>query len=150
MVNDILNNIVLQSVFVGWLSAQLIKTLLHLLIYKKFDAERLIGAGGMPSSHSASVTALAATTGIQYGLDSFPFSISVVFAIIVMHDARGVRKEAGEHAKILNRMITTLRSQGHNPLTEINLKEFIGHTSLQVFVGAIIGILAAIIVNHFV
>lgn len=149
MVKDILNNTVLQSVFMGWLTAQLLKTILYFFIFKKFSAERLIGAGGMPSSHSSSVTALATTTGIQYGFDSFPFAMSAVFAIIVMHDARGVRRETGEHAKILNKLITTFQSHANHPLAGISLKEFVGHTSLQVFVGAIIGIGVALIMNQF-
>ncbi|MNC12716.1 Divergent PAP2 family protein [compost metagenome] len=150
MINDILNNKVLLSVFMGWLCAQLLKTVIYVIIHKKFNAGRLVGAGGMPSSHSSSVTALATAAGIQYGLDSFAFAISAVFAIIVMHDARGVRKEAGEHAKILNQLGTLLHSHGNQPSPQIILKEFVGHTSFQVFVGAVIGIVVALLMHQLV
>ena len=89
----------------GWLSAQIIKTLLHLFITKKFVAERLIGSGGMPSSHSSTVCALATAAYIEYSAASFEFAISAVLAIIVMHDAMGVRRETGIQAKLLNDMI---------------------------------------------
>jgi uncharacterized protein len=148
MISDLLNNFILQSVFAGWFIAQLLKTIIHAVLFKTFKPERLIGAGGMPSSHSASVAALATSAGLQHGLDSFPFSMSLIFAIIVMHDAQGVRKETGEHARILNRMIIKFHTHDKHSSTELKLKEFVGHTSLQVFVGAIIGILAALMIHY--
>ncbi|RAV01283.1 divergent PAP2 family protein [Paenibacillus sp. YN15] len=150
MINEVLNNFILLNVFMGWLCAQLLKTVIYFVIHKRFSAERLVGAGGMPSSHSASVTALAAAAGMQYGFDSFAFAISAVLAIIVMHDARGVRKEAGEHAKILNQLNTFLHSHGNQPSPQIILKEFVGHTSFQVFVGALIGIAVALVMHQLV
>jgi acid phosphatase family membrane protein YuiD len=148
MIHDILNNFVLVNVFMGWLVAQVLKTVIHLILHKRFSAERLVGAGGMPSSHSASVTALATAAGIQYGFDSFAFAISTVLAIIVMHDARGVRREAGEHAKILNELSKLLHSHGSQPSPQVILKEFVGHTSFQVFVGALIGIGVALVMHQ--
>lgn len=150
MFTDLLNNVVLLNVFAGWLCAQVLKTVIHLILHKQFRAERLVGAGGMPSSHSASVTALATAAGIQYGFDSFAFAISAVLAIIVMHDARGVRREAGEHARILNELGKLLHSHGHQPSPQVILKEFVGHTSFQVFVGALIGIAVALVMHQFV
>ena len=89
----LLQNKILISAVTGWFVAQILKTLIHLYLTKSFVAERLVGSGGMPSSHSATVCALATSTGISYGLNSFEFTISVLFAIIVMYDAIGVRRE---------------------------------------------------------
>jgi len=99
----------------------------------------LFGTGGMPSSHSALVTSLATATGIHYGFDSAYFAISCVMALIVMYDARGVRQESGQHARVLNQIVRELMS-GHT-ISDRELKEFLGHTTIEVFVGAIVGIL---------
>jgi len=99
----------------------------------------LFSTGGMPSSHSALVTSLATATGIQYGYESAYFAISCVLALIVMYDARGVRQESGQHARILNQIVRELMS-GHT-ISESELKELLGHTTIEVFVGGIVGIL---------
>jgi acid phosphatase family membrane protein YuiD len=104
-----------------------------------FSVHVLFSTGGMPSSHSALVTSLATATGIQYGFSSGYFAIAAVLALIVMYDARGVRKESGQHARILNQIVRELMS-GH-PITESELKELLGHTTIEVFVGAIVGII---------
>ena len=109
-------------------------------------AERLFGSGGMPSSHSATVCALATTTGMEYGGESFQFAIAMVFAIIVMYDAIGVRREAGNQAKVLNEMMEVFVSMGSNMKAQDKLKEFIGHTPLQVLAGAILGVVVAVTV----
>ena len=93
---------------------------------RKFVAERLVGSGGMPSSHSATVCALATAAGMEYGGGSFPFAMAAIFAIVVMYDAMGVRRETGIQAKVL--------------------KEFVGHTPLQVLMGALLGILVALFI----
>ena len=93
----------------------------------------LFSTGGMPSSHSALVTSLATATGIQYGFQSAYFAISCVLALIVMYDARGVRKESGQHARVLNEIVRELMS-GHT-ISDRELKEFLGHTTIEVFVG---------------
>lgn len=113
---------------------------------KSFVAERLVGSGGMPSSHSATVCALATATGISYGLGSFEFAISAIFAIVVMYDAIGVRRETGIQAKVLNEMMELFATMNKNITVEDKLKEFVGHTPLQVLMGAILGILLAILV----
>ncbi len=99
----------------------------------------LFSTGGMPSSHSALVTSLATATGIQYGFESPYFAISCVLALIVMYDARGVRQQSGQHARVLNEIVRELMS-GHT-ISERELKELLGHTTIEVFVGALFGII---------
>ena len=141
----IFNNAVFLSAAAGWLVAQVLKTLIHMLFTKKFSAERLIGSGGMPSSHSATVCALATAACIQFGADSCEFAISLILALIVMYDAMGVRRETGIQAKLINEMIEIFADMGREELSaDEKLKEFVGHTPLQVLVGAILGILIAI------
>lgn len=124
----------------GWLVAQVLKTVIDTCINKSFNAERLTGSGGMPSSHSATVCALATASGIQFGGGSFQFAVSAIIAIIVMYDARGVRRETGIQAQIINEMIDFFKNIGKPLSYEEKLKEFIGHTPLQVLAGAILGI----------
>ena len=140
----IFENVVFLSAAIGWLVAQFLKTMIHMLFTKKFVAERLIGSGGMPSSHSATVCALATSACIQYGAASFEFAISLILALIVMYDAMGVRREAGIQAKMINEMIEMFAEMGKDNLSpDEKLKEFVGHTPLQVMAGAILGILIA-------
>lgn len=137
----ILKNTVLISAVAGWFVAQLLKTIIHLILTKKLVWERMVGSGGMPSSHAATVCAMATATGLEYGLGSTFFAFAVILAVIVMHDARGVRWETGVQARILNEMMDVFRAMGTKMTAEEKLKEFVGHTPLQVLVGAILGIL---------
>lgn len=131
----------------SWFWAQLIKTVIHAIVTKSIDFTRLIGDGGMPSGHSATVCAVATSAGIVYGLSSFPFAISVIVAIIVMHDAMGVRLETGKQAKLLNEFID-LFARLEQPLSDQEkLKELVGHTPLQVCMGALLGIATGILCN---
>ena len=131
----------------SWFWAQLIKTIIHAIVTKSIDFTRLIGDGGMPSGHSATVCAVATSAGILYGLGSFPFAISVIVAIIVMHDAMGVRLETGKQAKLLNEFID-LFARLEQPLSDQEkLKELVGHTPLQVCMGALLGIATGILCN---
>lgn len=131
----------------SWFWAQLIKTIIHAIVTKSIDFTRLIGDGGMPSGHSATVCAVATSAGIVYGLSSFPFAISVIVAIIVMHDAMGVRLETGKQAKLLNEFID-LFARLEQPLSDQEkLKELVGHTPLQVCMGALLGIATGILCN---
>ena len=141
------NQILVASVL-GWLVAQLLKTGIHMYLNKSFVPERLVGSGGMPSSHSAIVCALSTAAGIQYGLDSFPFAVCTILAIIVMYDALGVRRETGIQAKVLNEMIDLFESMNKELSTDEKLKELVGHTPLQVLMGAILGIIIAFIVMN--
>ena len=122
------------------LFSQVLKTLIHLLINKKVVWERLIGDGGMPSSHSATVMSVAIATGFVAGWDSPVFAVALFFAAIVMHDARGVRRETGKQAVVINNMIELFEKMGAGTLTpEQSLKEFVGHSPMQVLAGGFVG-----------
>ena len=144
-ISDLLQNRVFMAAATGWLVAQVLKTIIDMCVNKSFDPERLVGSGGMPSSHSATVCALATAAGIEYGGGSFQFAISAILAIIVMYDARGVRREAGLQAQVLNEMIAFFQNMGKSVSYEEKLKELIGHTPLQVTAGAILGILISVL-----
>ena len=140
----IITNKCLMVPFFLWASIQIFKFLTDLVLYKEVNLKRLMGAGGMPSSHSAVVCSLATVVGKQQGLNSEIFAISVILALVVMYDAAGVRRAAGKQAKILNKIVQT------PGLTTVEvsekLVEALGHTPIQVFVGAFIGIIVGIIV----
>lgn len=144
--NDILKNHILISAIAGWCVAQVMKTLIHMFFTKKFVAERLVGSGGMPSSHSATVCALATATCYEFGANSFEFTISLILAIIVMYDAMGVRRETGIQARVLNEMMDVFADMGSDMSPQDKLKEFVGHTPLQVLIGAILGVIIAIVI----
>ena len=143
---ELVHNRIFVSAVLGWFIAQVLKTIIHLFLTKQFVAERMIGSGGMPSSHSATVCALATATGMVYGGGSFEFAIAVILAIIVMHDAMGVRRETGIQAKVINEMLEIFTNMGKKMSPEEKLKEFVGHTPLQVLAGGILGILLAVMV----
>lgn len=144
--NDLFSNRILVASFFGWLSAQVLKTIIYVLVNKEFNAERLTGDGGMPSSHSATVMALVTSTVFGYGVGSFEFAIAGVLALIVMHDAMGVRRETGIQAKVINNMMDWFQELDSDIPVEEKLKEFVGHTPLQVVFGGILGIVVGIIV----
>ena len=136
-------NFVLATAICASLLAQLIKVLLNLFIFHRFIAERMWGAGGMPSSHSATVCAMVVATGRYCGVNSPIFAIAAVLSIIVMYDAMGVRHETGEQAKVLNRMFTEWMDQGFEQFQLPHgkkLKEMVGHTPIEVVTGAVLGI----------
>lgn len=143
---DLTHNVIFVSAVLGWFIAQVLKTIIHLFITKEFVVERMVGSGGMPSSHSATVCALATATGLIYGGGSFEFAIAVIMAIIVMHDAMGVRRETGIQARVINEMMEAFTNMGREMSPEDKLKEFVGHTPLQVLAGAILGIVVAALV----
>lgn len=140
--DKIFTNKFLYIPLIVWACIQAFKVLTELVVTKKFNFKRLMGAGGMPSSHSAVVTCLATLIGKKYGFESGIFAISAIFAVVVMYDAAGVRRAAGKQASLLNKIIQT------PGLTSVEfqekLVEVLGHTPLQVFVGAIIGIIVGI------
>lgn len=138
---QLLSNRVIICGVAAWIIAQVLKTIIHAVVNKGIVWPRLIGDGGMPSSHSATVTAIATSSGLIYGLGSFEFGITVILAFIVMHDAMGVRQEAGKQAKVINQMIEFIDSMGKDLSPEDKLKEFVGHTPTQVVVGAFLGVL---------
>ena len=120
-----------------WFIAQLIKVLINLVIQKKIIWERLIGDGGMPSGHSATVSSLATIIGLMHGFDTPEFAIAGILAVVVCHDAMGVRQETGKQAIMLNEIIRILEAE---ELPEVKLKELVGHTPLQVLAGILLGI----------
>ena len=136
-------NKVLIAALAGWTAAQVLKTILVLMIEKELRLERLMGSGGMPSSHSAAVCAACFSCGILYGFDSALFAISAVLAIVVMRDAAGIRREAGKQAEVINQISGELNKKNKKMNFEETLKVLLGHTPLQVIVGAIIGVLMA-------
>lgn len=136
----------LISGMVGWFVAQVLKTAIDAYFNKGINWERMTGSGGMPSSHSSTVVALATAAAIQYGAESPYFAIACVFAIVVMYDATGVRRETGKQAVILNKMLTDNPFNWKPEEVEKKLKEYVGHTPLQVGMGAILGFLIAFLV----
>ena len=130
--------------FFIWFCIQAFKVFYDLVTTKKFNFKRILGAGGMPSSHSAVVTGLATMIGKSQGIESPMFALSVVFAFVVMYDAAGVRRAAGKQAKLLNKIVETPGLSGVQ--VSEKLVEVLGHTPTQVLVGAIIGILVGLII----
>lgn len=126
-----------------WFCIQVFKVIWDLVVTHKFNFKRILGAGGMPSSHSAVVTSLATMVGKDNGIDSAIFSVSLIFACIVMYDAAGVRRAAGKQAKLLNKIVETPGLT--NLQVQERLVEVLGHTPTQVIVGAAIGVLVGLI-----
>ena len=147
IINDLLSNRILLAAFWGWLIAQFLKTIIFIIVNKTFDPERLLGDGGMPSSHSATVMALVTATFLSYGAASFEFAIAGVMALIVLHDAMGVRRETGIQAKVINNMMEWFQELNNDIPPEEKLKEFVGHTPMQVLFGALLGIIVGFVVS---
>ena len=130
--------------FMVWFGIQIFKVITDLIKTKKFNFKRIMGAGGMPSSHSAVVTSLATLIGKYEGFETPIFGVSVIFAFIVMYDAAGVRRAAGKQAKILNKLVETPGLTGIQ--VSEKLVEVLGHTPMQVIVGAIVGIIVGAVI----
>lgn len=145
---ELIHNQIFVSAVLGWLVAQVLKTIIHMIVNKQFVAERMVGGGGMPSSHSATVCALATAVGMKYGGGSFEFAVSIMLAIIVMYDAMGVRRETGIQGRVLNEMLEIFTNMGKEISAEAKLKELVGHTPLQVLMGAILGVVIATITGN--
>lgn len=145
---EFLTNPYLLTGLGGWFFAQVLKLIIHAVINKKIVWERLVGDGGMPSGHSATVTSLALFTALRHGANSFEFAVSAILAIIVCHDAMGVRLETGKQAIVLNELVKAFEKLSQDDhLPEERLKEFVGHTPVQVMAGIAIGIFNAIVMN---
>lgn len=130
---------VIFSLVAANLIAQALKTLVYAMQHKEMNLYLMISTGGMPSSHSASVMAMTTSVGLIEGFDSVAFAISLAFSVVVMYDAAGVRRAAGKQARVLNAIVQELLSKEHT-LNTGKLKEFLGHTPKEVFVGALLGI----------
>lgn len=138
-INELLDNRALLAACAAWFTAQFIKIIINLIEEKRIDFRLIMSSGGMPSSHSATVCALCVMILRLCSASSVEFAIAVVFAFIVMYDAAGVRRAAGEQAKVLNKIVEDL-AKGKTEYMEKNLKELIGHTPFQVIVGALLGV----------
>ena len=147
---DLIRNPFLIAGVSAWLVAQVIKTIIHAIINKRLVWERMVGDGGMPSGHSATVTAVCMMSALFCGLGSFEFAISGILAIIVCHDAMGVRQQAGKHAVLLNELIKSFEALTTNALPEVKLKEFVGHTPVQVMAGILVGVIDALLLYWLV
>ncbi len=134
------------AVISSWLIAQSIKVFRGVLRTKRFDFRWFLDPGGMPSSHSAAVASLTTVVGLYYGFGSIPFGITLVYSLIIMFDAAGVRRNVGRQAVILNRIIDQM-SKGQQ-VEEKRLKELLGHTPKEVFMGAFLGIILSLIICH--
>ncbi len=145
---QLISNKILIAGIVGWALAQVLKVLIFLIVNKRFQLERLIGDGGMPSAHSSTVTAVAISSGIECGFSSPVFAVAMIMAIVVMHDAMGVRLETGKQAKALNELLDVMNKIGGTELSNIEkFKEFVGHTPFQVVMGCILGFVIAILLH---
>ena len=153
ILNELLANKILIAGITGWASAQVIKAILYTILNKEFRLERLFGDGGMPSGHSATVSAMAMMSLLHYGIGSFEFAISTMIAIIVMHDAMGVRLETGKQAEVINELTAlfeeiandfnnedTWEKKFQKVFSEDKLKEYVGHTPIQVIAGCVLGL----------
>lgn len=136
------NQIFFVAVF-SWFVAQAIKVVNTFIAEGRIDFTRFVGSGGMPSSHASFVMGLSTAVGLKHGWDSTYFAMSIAFSIVIMYDAAGVRRAVGKQAIILNKMIEDLHRRKEKKLTEKRLKELIGHTPVEVFAGAILGIVLA-------
>jgi acid phosphatase family membrane protein YuiD len=134
-------NPVVQATFFSWGVAQILKFFIEWIFHHKINFRMLTTAGGMPSSHAASVSSLTTAIGIKNGTGSDLFMLSFLFAVVVMYDAAGVRRAAMMQAKILNQIVDEL-FQGH-PISETRLRELLGHTPIEVFAGAVLGVVGA-------
>ena len=148
--NDLLSNPFFLTSLSSWFVAQVLKVIINAFINKKISLERLVGDGGMPSGHSAPVSSLATIAGLQFGFGSFEFAMAATLAVIVCHDATGVRMETGKQAIIINEMLDTFERMKMGYSSDIVLKEFVGHTPLQVAAGITIGVLNACFMHFMV
>ena len=145
---NILTNPILLIPGCAWITAQIVKTIINFIMTKTFSFDRLVGDGGMPSGHSATVTALAVMCGLTEGFGSTEFGLAMIFAIVVMHDAMGVRREAGKHARSILSIVESLNdyfSEENEGIKTEKLKVLVGHTPLQVVVGSLLGAAIALL-----
>lgn len=143
---ELITNPFLITPILAWFVAQVMKTIIYAVLNRRIRLERMVGDGGMPSGHSATVSSMATLSLLMYGPGSYQFALATMLAIIVCHDAMGVRRESGKHAVVLNEMIRIYEKIfSEEELTDVELKEFVGHTPLQVIVGIAIGVLSALL-----
>ena len=142
---QIVHNKIFLTVLSSWVIAQALKVIVGFFIQKKVDFRWFVGTGGMPSSHTAGASCLATAIGLSYGFDSVHFALAAAFAIVVMFDAQGVRRATGRQARILNKIMDDIYWQGK--IQEGRLREFIGHTPIEVIAGFVLGVIIAYIAH---
>ena len=145
---DLITNPFLITGISSWLIAQVLKAIIYSVVNHKFDIHHLFGDGGMPSGHSATVTSVAVICALICGTGSFQFAISAILAIIVCHDATGVRRETGKQAIVINELVKAFSVLTSEQLPDVKLKEFVGHTPVQVLAGIIVGIVNAVFMYY--
>lgn len=155
LIFEFMQNKVLFAAVLGWSLSQVAKLIFTFILTRKIEIERLWGAGGMPSAHSSMVCAMTISMARFYGVDIPLFALSVMFSFVTMYDAMGVRREAGVHAKLLNKYLNELEKSKADKdgdgipdieFDEIELKEYIGHTPIEVLGGVLLGILIGIVI----
>jgi acid phosphatase family membrane protein YuiD len=145
LISQLVSNKILMVTLSAWAIAQTIKVSIGVVREKKFDFRWFIGTGGMPSSHAAGASCLAAAAGLKYGFDSVYFALAASFALVVMFDAQGVRRATGKQARILNKMMEDIYWQGKTQ--ESRLRELVGHTPIEVITGSLLGIIIAVVMQ---
>jgi acid phosphatase family membrane protein YuiD len=145
--SQLLSNKVLYATMAGWIIAQSIKVISAVYRERRFDFRWFLGTGGMPSAHSAGVSALATGVGLQLGFHSAGFAVALVLALVVMFDAQGVRRAAGKQARQLNKIVDEVYSKGQ--VSQERLIELLGHTPIEVFVGGLLGIVLASLICRY-
>lgn len=136
-------NYILYSVLLAWVIAQTVKVALGIVRERRFNFSWFVGTGGMPSSHAAGVTALASSVGLYVGFDSAAFAVALLFAVVVLFDAQGVRRSSGKQAEILNKILDDIYWK--KKIQEERLKELLGHTPIEVLTGVAVGIFVSLL-----
>ena len=146
----LINNPFFVVPLASWGIAQILKVIINYCLTRELNWERLFGDGGMPSGHSATVSSMATMALLSFGAGSYQFAIALMVAIIVAHDATGVRLETGKQAVVIKELMSAIELLTNKELPEVKLKEFVGHTSVQVMAGMAIGILNGFIAYYFI
>lgn len=145
----VFGNRIVDVVFVAWFIAQFYKVLSTIILEKKIDIRRMWGTGGMPSSHSSTTTSLAASIAVVEGTSSPMFAAATIFSMVVMYDAAGIRRAAGKQAGVLNKIVEKLAHKIEEKVHDETLKELLGHTPFEVLIGAILGIVVALVMKGY-
>ena len=147
---DLISNRVLVCAVFAWMLAQILKIFTSPKYRQGMSFLRfVVGSGGMPSSHAATVSATAFSCGILYGYDTGIFAVAAILAVVVMRDAAGIRREAGKQAEVINHISEELNKEKKKPTFEETLKVLLGHTPLQVLCGALLGVMMAFFCQHW-
>lgn len=147
LIDDILGNYALWIALCAWFAAQVLKIIIELLRNRRLNLRLLMSSGGMPSSHSSFVTAVTTVIGLTEGFDSPIFALGAIVSLIVMYDASGVRRAAGNQAKVINDLLASIENTGIK--LDKKLKEMLGHTPIEVAAGSILGIIIALALYQY-